>query len=88
MARVRLRASVTVPDGGGSGSTYSNDVHRLDVRTLVWEELVATGTAQSPLLPRVFHSFVATRDWLYVFGGSSDTQASGFCAAPRNLFAC
>ena len=67
-----------------SGPTsYFNDVHRLDVQTLVWAQLVATGAARSPLLPRTFFAFVATRDRLFVFGGSSDTQASARCVLPN-----
>ena len=53
-----------------------NDLYKLHLTDLVWTQLVATGAAGAPPLPRLFFGFSATPDGLYVFGGSGDYQVS------------
>jgi hypothetical protein len=66
--------------GGAFGpwrpDSIANDVHRLDLGSLVWTLLAAAGAAGAPSTPRLFFGFAAAPDRLFVFGGSGDLQVA------------
>jgi hypothetical protein len=56
---------------GGNGREYLNDLHALDVNTLVWRAVETTG--QTPQ-QRANHSSAMLEDELFIFGGWNGTE--------------
>ena len=54
--------------GGGDGRKPSNDLHTLDLRTLLWKRVQTEG---APPAPRVGHSSTQLGSEMWVFGGFS-----------------
>ena len=78
-----LSESPALSDGARSWAVdFVNDVHQLDLGSLVWTLLAAAGAAGAPSTPRLFFSFAAAPDRLFVFGGSGDHQVAPAIAFP------
>lgn len=52
------------------------DLYRLDLSTLVWEEVQAAADETRTGAPRILFGMAAAGDWLYVFGGSTGMAES------------
>lgn len=52
---------------GGNGKDYLNDLHSLDVDTLVWKKIKSKGGYNPP--QRANHSSAVIKKKLYIFGG-------------------
>uniref|UniRef100_A0A0A9Z0Q3 Kelch domain-containing protein 10 n=1 Tax=Lygus hesperus TaxID=30085 RepID=A0A0A9Z0Q3_LYGHE len=68
--------------GGTTGFSYSSDVHRLDLQTMVWEECyICKGLAHEPR-PGYRHEIAVDGRQVYILGGGTSDTSHGF----RKLF--
>ena len=65
--------------GGTTGFDYTADVHRLDLRTGIWEEIyVCTGRVCGEPLGRYRHELAFDGTRIYIFGGGTADEVYGF----------
>lgn len=64
--------------GGTTGYEYSIDVHKLDLNSLIWEELE---TSEKPK-ERYRHEVASDGNRIFVFGGGTATESTEFTEIP------
>ena len=65
--------------GGTTGSDYTCDIHRFDIRTQVWESVyICAGRDQCEPKGRYRHELAFDGKIIYVFGGGTGAEAYGF----------
>ncbi|XP_043258534.1 kelch domain-containing protein 10 homolog isoform X1 [Colletes gigas] len=69
--------------GGTSGYEYTCDIHRLDLRTGIWEKVyICSGIDQNEPSGRYRHELAFDGKFIYVLGGGTAVEAFGFLEIP------
>lgn len=69
--------------GGTTGYEYTCDIHRFDMRRLVWEAVyICSGKNESEPRGRYRHELAFDGKMIYVLGGGTSTDAYGFLEIP------
>lgn len=69
--------------GGTTGFTYSCDIHRINIRDKVWEDVyICTGQADYEPAGRYRHEVAFDGSNIYILGGGTAEDAFGFCEIP------
>lgn len=73
--------------GGTTGLVYTCDIHRLNLKTQVWESVyICSGGDTSEPASRYRHELAFDGRVIYVLGGGTASEAFGFEVKSRNVY--